>query len=246
MDKIIYIAMAGAKLALDAQTLRANNLANSETVGFKADLSANHSVAIQGEGFQDRATVSGQGLGSDFRAGKFIPTGGQLDVAIADQGWFVVQAADGTEGLTRAGEFSLNVNGMLVNADGLQVIGSGGPINIPPATTIDIGDDGTISILPVASAGSPAGASEVIGQLKLVNPPVDQLSKGADGLFRYQGGTTAVDPTVQVISGGVEGSNVNAVQEMIGMIAVARLYEAQVNFLKAAEEQEGSAAQILQ
>lgn len=244
MDKMIYLAMAGTSQALELQTARANNLANVNTIGFRADLVGSTTFNVPGEGFQDGSSIVGGLLGNDFRAGKFIPTGGPLDVAIADQGWFVLQTPDGGEAFTRAGNFKIDANGVLTSAGGLPVLGSAGVINIPQADAIMIGQDGTISVLPF---GSSPGASIVIDQLKLVNPPLAQLEKGVDSFFHFKGAQSSeIDPKVTVISGGVEGSNVDAIQEMVSMISSARLYEAQMNMMRAAQENDENAAQILQ
>ena len=96
--------------------------------------------------------------------GAITPTGRNLDVAMKDKAWLAVQALDGTEAYTRAGALDVNAEGLLVQRNGLQVIGDGGPITVPPNSELTIGSDGTIS------AKGPTGRPTAIGRLKLVTP----------------------------------------------------------------------------
>jgi len=128
----------------------------------------------------------------------------------------------------------------LVVYNGMPVVGEGGTVNIPPGTRVSIGADGTVT----AQAGS--GPAQVVGRLKLVNPPPGELRKGADGLMRTTSGDPAeADPAVRVSSGALEGSNVNVVESMVGMIAAARQYEVQMQLLRNAEQNDQHAAQLL-
>ena len=116
----------------------------------------------------------------------------------------------------------------------------GGAITVPPGMEVSIGQDGTVS---AKSNGQPSVA---IGKLKLVNPPVADLVKGTDGLMRLRdGGAVPDDPQVRVADGVLEGSNVNAVEAMVGMIAVSRQFEIQMKMLQTTEQNEQRAAQLL-
>jgi flagellar basal-body rod protein FlgF len=166
-------------------------------------------------------------------------TGRNLDVAVRGDSWFAVQALDGTEAYTRAGSFDLSADGTLVTQAGLQVLGDGGPIQLPPNSEPSVAGDGSIS------ARLPNGTSSVVGKLKLVTPEAP-LNRGDDGLFRADGGDPLeADPAAQVLAGALEGSNVSAVGSMVAMIAAARQFEAQMKMMQTAEADEKAAAQLL-
>jgi flagellar basal-body rod protein FlgF len=163
-------------------------------------------------------------------------------VAIQGQGWFAVQATDGSEAYTRSGALQVGPDGVLQLANGLQVQGTGGPISIPAdAQSILIASDGTVTV-KAASSKTPT----TVGQLKLVNPPSSELAKGPDGLFRTQGGEPAeADASVRVADGTLEGSNVNVVESMVGMIAASRQFEMQMKMLSTAEQNEQKASSVI-
>lgn len=240
MDKLIYTAMTGARHAMEQQATTANNLANINTTGFRAQLDSFRAVQVQGEGLPTRAFVVDATVGSDFRPGVIQQTGRELDVALQSQGWLVVQAADGSEAFTRNGSLQVNESGLLQTREGLAVMGDGGEISLPPDGQIAIAKDGTISIR------SNTGSTSSVGRIKLVNPPEDQLVRGEDGLFRLKdGGTAEVDINAVLVSGALESSNVNPVNEMVNMIAQARLYDMHIKLLQNAEQNAGKADQTL-
>lgn len=181
---------------------------------------------------------------SDFTSGPMIASANPLDVAIQGEGFFAVQAADGTEAYTRAGNFVVDETGMLRTANGLPVLGANGPINIPENKIVQVGSDGTISM--VGQDQGPEALVEV-GRLKLVNPDVLALEKGDDGLFRQRDGLDALPAAEVMVRGNmVEGSNVNAIDEFTQILSLARQYEMQVKVMKTAEENSASSAQLLQ
>src|SRR5919106_3684712 len=110
MDRMIYVAMSGAKQMLEQQSVVANNLANASTNGFRAQLSAFRAVEVFGEGAATRAFVADSTPGADFTPGAIQQTGRDLDVAIEGAGWIAVQTADGREAYTRNGSLQINVN----------------------------------------------------------------------------------------------------------------------------------------
>lgn len=243
MDRLIYTAASGAKHILEQQATTSNNLANLSTTGFRAQLDTFRAVPVVSEGLPTRAFVVDNTVGADFTAGPLQVTGRDLDVALKGKGWIAVQMQDGTEAYTRNGSLQISPNGILQTANGQTVMGEGGPIAIPPNTTVSVGKDGSISSLTTDTV--PA-TSTVVGRLKLVNPDEKQLVRGDDGLFRMQGGAAAqADPAVTVTSGALEGSNVSAVDSMVNMISLARSLETQMSLLKNAENNAAKATQIL-
>ncbi|MAR92459.1 MAG: flagellar basal body rod protein FlgF [Pseudomonadota bacterium] len=244
MDKFLYISMTGAKEALNAQQLRANNLANVSTTGFKSDFQQYRAMSVFGEYHPTRAYAMTENPGTDTTAGVYVETARDLDVAIKGDGWFAVQTPDGGEAYTRAGDLKRDVTGTLTTGTGMPVLGDGGPIVLPEYERLVVGVDGTLSI---TGLGEDALALAQVGRLKLVNPEPGALAKGEDGLFRMKDGSELpADPGVQVVNGMLEGSNVNPVNEMTAIISHSRLYEMNVKMMQAAKEMDEASARILQ
>lgn len=244
MDKALYLAMTGAVHNNRAQALHGNNLANAGTTGFRADFAQARAMQVFGPTLPSRAYALTERPGTDLGKGSIDATGRDLDVAIAGDGFLTVQSADGSEGYTRAGNLTIDHDGSLRDGHGRAVLGDGGPIVLPPVESVTIGEDGTISIRPVGQAATTLVQQ---GRLKLVNPPAEAITKGGDGLFRQRDGTIAATaPAVRVTSGALETSNVNAVSEMVDILALARQFEVQIKMMKTSEEDDQVAARILQ
>lgn len=243
MDRLAYLAMTGATQALKAQQNTSNNLANANTPGFRADLESLTSQPVYGPGYASRVYSTDAGEGADFKQGAVMDTGRSLDVAVKGSGWIAVQAPDGTEAYTRRGDLQISNGGILQNGAGEPVMGNSGPIAIPPAQKLEIGSDGTISIVP---AGQAANTLAVVDRIKLVNPPSQNLVKGRDGLFRLRDGTQAApDASVQVASGALEGSNVNTVDALVQLIDHARNFEANIKLLRTAKEDDQASQRLM-
>lgn len=243
MDRMLYVAMTGAKQTLVAQAANAHNLANVSTSGFRADLAAFRAMPVFGPGQATRVYAMAERPGIDFSAGVVSNTGRELDVAVHGEGWIAVQGRDGREAYTRAGDLRVTPNGQLTTGSGLPVLGNGGPIAIPQHEKLDIGADGTISI---RATGQAAAALATVDRIKLVNPPVEELRKGEDGLMRLRDGREAdADVRVQLISGSLEGSNVNAVDALVNMLTLQRQFEMQVKMMRTTEETDAAAAQVM-
>ena len=243
MDRVLYVAMAGARQTLLAQALNSHNLANASTVGFRADLFQSRSMPVFGDGHPSRVYAMTERPGVNFGVGTIQQTGRELDIAVSGEGWIAVQADDGSEAYTRAGDLRLNVNGLLETGAGHPVLGNAGPIAIPPAEKVDIAVDGTISVRPV---GQSIRALAEVDRIKLVNPRLDRLDKGDDGLFRMMGDEEVVaDANVRIVPGALEGSNVNPVDALVKMISLARRFELEVKIMSAAEENATAAASIV-
>ena len=244
MDRLVYIAMTGATQTLRAQDAVSHNLANASTVGFKSELSAFQSVPVLGPGAGTRINAVAQGMGQDQTQGSIQHTGRTLDVAVNGPGWIAVQAPDGSEAYTRAGDLQLGADGSLTDTRGNPVLGTAGPITVPDSAQIAIGKDGTISTVPM---GQGPGTIAAVGQIKLVNPDPAQLSEGIDGLMHVNDGSTAsADSSVTLTSGALEASNVNPSSELVKMISLSRQYEMQVRSLKTAEDDADDSTKLLQ
>jgi flagellar basal-body rod protein FlgF len=243
MDRFLYISMSGAKETLRAQTVNNYNLANASTTGFRADLSAFQSRAVAGSGYASRVYATQSTTGWDQTQGALTATGRDLDIGINGPGWLAVQGPDGREAYTRAGDLRIDPSGLLMNGAGHPVLGDGGPITVPPHSSIAIGTDGTISIVPI---GQGPEATAIIGRIKLVNPPPESVERGSDGLFRLRdGGDAPADASVQLVAGVLETSNVNVAEAMVNMIELARRFELLVKAMRTAEENADVAAQLL-
>ena len=242
MDRIIYTAMTGASAAAWRQAVLANNLANASTNGFRAELATFRAVPLQGDGASTRVFALEATAGHLDTPGPVQRTGRNLDAMAQGNAWFAVQALDGTEAYTRGGAFEITAEGQLVTAKGLPVLSDGGaPIDVPPNAELTIGADGTVT------AKVPGQQANNLGRLKLATPtPEDPLKRGADGLFRAASGNPLPgDAAARLQTEALEGSNVNAVETMVGMIEAARQFEVQMRLLQTAESDDRTAAQLL-
>ena len=248
MDKALYIGMSGAKQNMLAQRAHANNLANVNTTGFKKDFAQARSMPVFGEHHPTRAYAMTERPGTDLSPGALMETGRKLDVAVDGGGWLAVQNNLGEEVFTRSGSLQVDVNGLVRLASGELVLGNGGPVALPPFDNLQVGSDGTISIVPV---GGPPDQLVEVDRLKLVNPPADALEKGLDGFIRRKpdqalDGPEPPDAAMRVATGFLESSNVNAVEEMISNLQLSRQYEMQVKVMTTANENSEATARLLQ
>ena len=238
MDRVIYLAMAGAKASMARQDVLAHNLANASTTGFRAEMTAFRAVPVLGDGASTRVYSIETTPGYSSEPGPVAATDRNLDVAMKGDAWLAVQGADGTEAYTRNGALDVNSEGLLVTRNGQTVLGDGGPITIPANAQALIGADGTVSATVAGAKPQP------VGKLKLVTPD-SQLQRGEDGLFRGAAGDLPADPSASVQPGALEGSNVSPVEAMVAMIAAARQYEQQMKILSTSQDREQSATKLL-
>jgi flagellar basal-body rod protein FlgF len=244
MDKLLYVAMSGAKETLASQAANNDNLANANTTGFKASLSAFQTRNVVGAGFPSRAYATASAVGWNDTAGEQTTTANPLDVAVQGSGFIAVQDIAGAEAYTRAGDFHIDPNGALVTAGGRPVLSENGPIAIPPASSVSIGADGTVSVVPLGQTPNSVAA---VGRIKLVNPGHDAVTRGSDGLYRATDGSTPeTDSNVQLSSGVLEASNVSITGCLVNMIELARRFEVQIKALHTAEEDGQASAKLLQ
>ncbi|HYP85641.1 flagellar basal body rod protein FlgF [Variovorax sp.] len=244
MDRMLYVAMSGAKQAMEQQASVANNMANASTPGFRAQIDAFRAVPVVGDEPTTRAFVVATTPGADFSHGPLTDTGRELDVAVNGDGWLVVRTPDGGEAYTRVGNLQVGPDGQVTTMGGRPVVGDAGGLVIPPGSTVTVASDGTIA---ARGPGDPATGVGEVGRLKLVNPDTRDLVRGDDGLFRMRDGLppAEADPAVTVAAGVIEGSNVNSVEAMVAMIASGRSFEMQMKSIQTANEDAQAANRLL-
>lgn len=243
MDRLIYTSLSAMRGAMARQTAIANNLANAQTTGFRADLSQAQSIWLDGDGFDSRAMASEEVLRADMTAGTTIATGRDLDIALQGDAMIAVQSPQGEMAYTRRGDLMLSQTGLLTTADGHPVQGGQGPMIIPPADSISIDKEGRVWIVPV---GGDAANPQELDRLKLVSPTGSEIVKGIDGLFRVKGGGTLPDdPDARVVTKALEGSNVSATQALVEMIEASRSWDTQLKMIGDARELDTATADLM-
>lgn len=247
MDSALYSVVDGGTNDLVRQDVIANNLANLNTPGFKEDLYQAQVMYLTNENGQidsNSPTYIVQLQSSvDSSPGEIMTTGRPLDVAVSGNGYLAIQGPAG-EVYTRGGSFHIDSEGQLLTPSGFPVLGDGGPISIPPARSITVGSDGTISVIPLEGTNNTVA---VVDRIKTVTIAGAQLTRTPQGFLSFAGGGAAeADPTVQVVSGALEGSNVNAVDQMVQMISANRDFDAQMKIMATIESDADKLAQLLQ
>jgi flagellar basal-body rod protein FlgF len=242
MDRAAYVAMTGAKHVMLAQGLSGHNMANAGTPGFRADLYAFASSPVYGPGHPSRVNGVVQSSGWDASGGEMESTGRELDIAVQGTGFIAVQTADGSEAYTRAGDLRVTAEGLLTTGAGHRVLGSTAPIALPPYAQLTIGADGTISVVPL---GQSENTVATVDRIKLVDPTAADLVKGPDGLLRTRDGKPLeASASVQVATGTLEASNVNAAESMVAMIELARTWDLNVKLIESSERNGAAAASL--
>lgn len=245
MDRLIYSSLAAMRGSMARQTAVANNLANAQTPGFRADLAEAQSLWLRsGEGFETRAMGSEEVVAADMRAGTISQTGRDLDIALAGDAMLTVQSDDGEEAYTRRGDLQMSQTGLLTTGDGKPVQGSSGPITLPPADSVTINGDGRIFIVP--AGGDPSQPQEV-DRIRLVTPTGSDVVKGLDGLFRVRGGgALPEDPDAKVIGRSLESSNVASTEALVEMIEASRSWDAQLKMIGDAKDMDEATTGLMQ
>jgi flagellar basal-body rod protein FlgF len=230
-QQLFYLAMGGLEAVMDRSAASANNLANRNTVGFKAQRPIFAALPVYNQGLPDRVEVAARQDGADLRGGPIEPTGRKLDVAVSGPGWIAVQAPDGSVALTRNGSLSISPLGVLQTSSGMPVLGNGAtPISLPPLQSVTIGDDGTIS---GALQGQSPDQIAALNRIMLSNPPPASLRRRSDGLFASTDGAPDADAGVHLQVGALEGSNADPVSLMLNMIDDTRVFQMQTQLLRA-------------
>ncbi|MBL7545744.1 MAG: flagellar basal-body rod protein FlgF [Bdellovibrionaceae bacterium] len=244
--KGIYTALSGAMAqSLQMDTI-ANNIANVNTPGFKRDtqvfneyLTANEKeqtgmpvprIPSSIESFYDmqggdKSFVDSKGTFTDFSQGSLKHTGNPLDLAIDGAGFFEVATPDGVK-LTRAGNFTMDGNGHLVNKEGHFILASGGAGADPEARVITLNGSEPLN---VNDQGDIFQGTQLVARVSVVTvADNDSLQKIGNSLYGFKAGHNPeiiAKPNPSLKSGFMETSNVNVVQEMTDMIKTQRIFE---------------------
>lgn len=228
MDKLIYTVMSGAERIMRSQQVHANNLANADTQGFRADYEVAQSQVVPGYGYDTRHQIGGSAEVVTQRGGMLKNTARDLDVAIVGAGYFAVRVGEG-EAYTRAGAMDVDAQGAL-SINGRSVLGDGGPIVLPPFRAVSISADGTISVLP-----EDGEELQEVDRLKLVEGTAPMTKNEMGLLVARDAQPLPVSETVRVQAKTLEMSNVRAVEEMVAVMDVSRQFEIQMKLFQAAD-----------
>ncbi|GAB1716674.1 MAG: flagellar basal body rod protein [Nitrobacter sp.] len=250
MENTLLIGLSRQMMLERQMDVIANNVANVNTNGFKADRSlfeeylmpvAHEDNFVGGDRrlsfVQDRATFH------DFSGGATEQTKNPLDVAIDGKAFLVVKTPAG-ERYTRDGGLQINAQGQLVTASGDPVLGSNGPITFQQTDhDIAISDDGTVTVIE----GTNNAADSIRGKLRLVSFAQAQklLKEGSNLYAAGEGNFAQPDTTARVRQGFIERSNVNAVTEMSRMVEVSRAYTQMATLLQQQSDLQKSAIEKL-
>lgn len=239
MDKLIFTAVSGADRTMKALQVHANNMANMDTAGFRANLElASSEPLLKQYGFDDRHMARIEADRVSGRAGTVRETNRPLDVALEGNALLAVQYGDG-EAYTRAGNIAIDATGAL-SVNGRPLLGEGGPITLPAHTAVEIAKDGTISVLPEGSQ-----QMQVVDRLRLVGANAADLSKNEAGLLVSRGAPLDTAPNAAVRSRALEGSNVSAIEEMVATMTLNRTFEMQMKMFTASDKMNEAGNRLL-
>ena len=243
MDRLVYTALSGMQASMNQQRVIASNMANAQTVGFRAELLDQRPITIEGDSLEARAMQEGEVRGARMDAGEVIRTGHALDIAIQGEALLAVQAEDGSEAYTRRGDLSVSPTGVLVNGEGRPVLGNAGPITVPLGGKPSIAPDGMVTVVDPAVPDQPP---QEIGRIKLAGWQGSPIAKGLDGLFRVEGGgILPADQEATVITGSLEQSNVKTTEVLVDMIDAQRLFAMRSKLIATARDVDESGAQLM-
>ena len=243
MDRMIWTAVSGMNASMARQRMIASNMANAQTIGFRAEVMRVTPMTLQGPSLEARAMTDAEVHGALMEPGAITQTGRPLDVALQGDAMLSVQTSDGEEGYTRRGDLSISPNGLLVNGEGYPVLGDGGPISLALGSAVTIGPDGAVL---VADKANPDAPPQQVDKLKLANWRGSSVLKGLDGLFRVEGGGVLPrDEAARVLTGSLEQSNVKPTQVMVEMVEAQRLYDMRTKLVATAKELDEGGASLM-
>lgn len=248
MDRLIHTALNSISNLRDQRVSSSNNLANMNVPGFRRDLPNEGRAFYIGsdDSLTSRSMQLEKGPYAFSSAAGFLDqTGEQMDVAIADKGFFYVEPESGDgPALTRRGDLHVRPDGSLVNGAGEAMLSDAlQPITVPPFRSFQVDDAGIITIEP---QGGATGEKVQVARLGTVNPEGVALHKGLDGQIRMADGTVPPpDQSARVLQGVREGSNVNATEELIASIDLQRSFEINLRMITTARELDEAGARLM-
>ncbi len=248
MDRLIYTAVSGMNASMVRQRMIASNMANAQTIGFRAEILEATPMTLDGESLEVRAMSHAQVRGASMKDGTLTQTGRGLDIAMQGDTMLAVQAHDGGEAYTRRGDLSVTASGLVQNGDGLPVIGENGPVTVPLGTHVSIAPDGAVM---VSNPATPEEPPQQIDRLKLASFTGSDLEKGLDGQFRVRGGADEgnailpADENARVLTGALEQSNVVPSQVLVEMIEAQRLFDIRTKLVSTASEIDQGSARLM-
>lgn len=243
MDRLIFTALSGMASSMMRERVIASNLANAQTIGFRAETMDTTPVTLAGPQLEARAMALTQVRGADMKGGPLVQTGRELDIAIEGDALLAVQADDGGEAYTRRGDLTVSPSGVLENGDGLPVLGDAGPVTVPQGARITIAPDGAVLATDPAT---PEALPARVAQLKLASWRGSRIEKDLAGLFRVPGdGALPADANARVTPGALEQSNVAPTQALVEMIAAQRLFEIRAKLVSTARDLDESGASLM-
>ena len=243
MDRFVYTAMSGMQSSHSRLRVIANNMANAQTIGFRAELMQHLPITLKGTGLEARAATSSEVQSADLTAGALVQTGRALDIAMTGNAMLTVQAQDGGEAYSRRGDLTIAASGILVDGVGRPVMGESGPISIPPGQEISVSGDGSIT---AADPAAPDQPPQIVGRIKLVEATPENVAKGIDGQFRaVSGGILPQDLNAKLQSGYLEQSNVNPTEVLVEMIEAQRLFEMRSKLVSTARDIDQSGSSLM-
>lgn len=249
MDRLIYTALNALAVNRDSQVAQAQNLANQTVPGYRRDQPNEGGVKFleQVQGLTTRAfQVEAGPAGFSEQSGTLTRTDEELDVAIADRGYFFIRPENGEPALSRRGDLRRDVDGALRNGAGDLMLGPDlAPVQVPPYSNIRITDIGEVFIQPL---DAPEGEAELAGVLATAIPAEGiKLTKGVDGNIRNaEGQLPAPNQLAQVLQGTLEGSNVNPVEELLATIEMQRGFEQGMRLVMTARDLDEAGARVMQ
>jgi flagellar basal-body rod protein FlgF len=244
MDRLIYTAVSSMGASMMRQRMIASNLANANTVGFRAEtMEFTPQTLTSGQSLEVRSMSRGEVKGATMRAGSVSQTGRELDIALEGDALLAVQSLDGGEAYTRRGDLAITAGGVLLNGDNLPVLGENGPITVPPGSRVAIAPDGAVMVSNPATPDQPPAKLE---QLKLVGWRGSRIEKDLAGQFRVPGGGVLPrDEDARVMVGALEQSNVNSTEVLVEMVEAQRLYDMRTKLVATAKELDESGAALM-
>lgn len=244
MDRLIYTAYSGMTGSTVRQRVIASNMANAQTIGFRAEMLTATPMTLKGPSLEARAMTSGEVRGASMAQGSIIETGKPMDVALSGETMLSVQAEDGSEVYTRRGDLSVSAGGVLQNGDNRPVIGEGGPITVPLGSKVTISPDGGVN---VANPETPDQPPQNVGRIKIASTTGSNIDKGLDGLFRVNGGGGVLpqDEEARLMVGSLEQSNVDPTRVLVEMVEAQRLFEIRTKVVSQAREVDESSSALM-